>query len=153
MQSSEIYKVIPLLKRIPDDIIREHILPYTYSPQPKYICDDIRDYSKTHEELRQMYKLTYQSGYEGEDLEWLSNDIARFMNEDEGTLYVYNDFYIQFYRRMFRFQDADRDKIISYISNEESFPYPQDINRNLALMIPSERVQLKRFLARVLTIE
>ena len=34
------------MNTIPIDIIREHILPYTYDPQSQELCDDIRSFYK-----------------------------------------------------------------------------------------------------------
>lgn len=32
------------MDKIPIDIIRENIIPYTYTPQPKELCKDIRSF-------------------------------------------------------------------------------------------------------------
>ena len=33
-----------LIQKIPSDVIRENILPYTYKPQPKELCQDIQSF-------------------------------------------------------------------------------------------------------------
>ena len=37
----DILELSMLLKKIPCDVIREHIIPYTFQVQPKELCDDI----------------------------------------------------------------------------------------------------------------
>jgi len=138
-----------LLNRIPDDVLRECIIPYTYAPQPKELCEDIRNYFEVSNDLFDMYRKEYINGYENEDKEWLINDITRFMNQDQATMYGYIDYYIHFFRRMYRLQNADRDKIIKFFENSELYPFPRDINRNIALMTPAERKQLRDFIMRI----
>lgn len=134
---------------IPDDIIREHILPYTYEPQPKSLCDDIRNFHNIFHELETMYESIYQNGYENEYIDWLDNDISRFMNQDFPTMFGYRDFYLQFYRRMYRLQYAHNNKIISFFENEDLNPFRTKIQRRIALMTPSERNDLKSFLVEI----
>jgi hypothetical protein len=138
-----------LLNRIPDDVLRECIIPYTYAPQSKELCEDIRNYFEVSNDLFDMYRKEYINGYENEDKDWLINDITRFMNQDQATMYGYIDYYIQFFRRMYRLQNADRDRIINFFKNSELYPFPRDINRNIALMTPVERKQMKNFIMRI----
>jgi hypothetical protein len=44
------------MDKLPIDIIREEILPYTYQPQPKELCNDIRSFYNIRDYL---YKLYY----------------------------------------------------------------------------------------------
>ena len=134
---------------IPDDIIREHILPYTYEPQPKSLCDDIRNFYVVSHDLKTMYETIYHNGYENEHRDWLENDIGRFMNEDFPTMFGYREFYLQFYRRMYQLQHAHNSKIISFFGIEESNPFTTKIQRRMALMTPSERDKLKSFLVEI----
>ena len=138
-----------ILDRIPEDIIREHILPYTYIPQSKNLCDDIRDFYVVSHELEMMYETIYKDGYENEAKDWLSNDISRFMNKDYPTMLGYQQFYLQFYRRMYQLKNADDNKIISFFENEISNPFPAVIQRRIALMTPLERSNLKAFVTEI----
>lgn len=137
-----------ILDSIPEDIIREHIIPYTYEPQPKTLCDDVRNYYDVLNELKAMYATIYSNGYDNEDNDWLSNDIERFMNEDFPTMFGYRDFFLQFYRRMFLLQHANENKIISLLSTE-SIRMSTNVPRQIALMTPSEREDLKTFLIEI----
>ena len=138
-----------LLQRIPDDIIRENILPYTYIPQPKELCEDIRDFYVVLNELKSMYETIYKNGYENEADEWLSNDISRFMNEDHPTMLGYTQFYLQFYQRMYQLKNANVNKMISFFVNEELNELSTGIQRRLALMTPLERYRMKKFLIEI----
>lgn len=47
------------MHRIPIEIFREHILPYTYNPQPIALCEDIRSYVLTKNTLVDLYECNY----------------------------------------------------------------------------------------------
>jgi len=71
------------LNRIPTEIVRDYIMPYTYCPQPDNLCADIRSYHKTILNLKQFYSTIFPTlpthDPEGGDMAWLSNDIIRFL--------------------------------------------------------------------------
>jgi hypothetical protein len=132
-----------LLRKLPDDVIREHILPYTYEPQSPLLCDDIRSFYNTYNNMYQVYSLAYPSN--NENKESLSNDITRFLNDDFATMYGYRKFYINTYRRYFMNRNKEIDKIIRCIQNTQT-KIPNDIQINIGLMTPEERCRLERFL-------
>ena len=132
-----------LLQRLPDDVIREHILPYTYQPQSPLLCADIRSFYNTYNNMCHIYSLAYP--LHNESKEWLSNDIQRFLNDDFATMYGYRLFYINAYRRMFMNQDKNVDTIIACILKNDK-TVPNDIKIHIGLMTPQERLQLEDFL-------
>ena len=131
------------LQKIPDDIIRECILPYTYEPQHPLLCADIRSFYNTYNNMCEIYGLAYP--LHNESKEWLSNDITRFLNDDFPTIYGYRKFYINAYRRMFMNWHKDIDKIIDCIQTTET-KVPNDIQIHIGIMTPQERLQLEDFL-------
>lgn len=134
---------------IPQDIMRECILPYTYNPQPSELCEDIRDYFESSNQMFDLYLETHRTPQDARD--WLSNDICRFMNQDQATMWGYTDFFIQFYRRVYLMRDADRAQIAAFIERTLNFPFPIDINRHIAMMTPPERKQLWSYLTMVVS--
>lgn len=146
-----------LLRGLPAEIVREHIIPFTYSPQSAELCEDIRNYFETSTYLYDLYKKRYlvqdteqsEEQYE-EDIEWLSNDITRFLNQDQATMYGYVDFFIQIYKRMYRLQLMNRDEVVPFIERTSLYPIPTEINKHIALMSPEERTKLKRFVNQIL---
>jgi hypothetical protein len=137
-----------MLESIPIDIIREYIIPYTYRPQSKELCEDVRSYTETRKYLLDMYSKEYENI--NEDKEWLSNDISRFMNQDQPTMFGFVDFYIQFFKRLYMLRNMSREKIISFFNSSEFYMFPSDINRNIGLMLPFEREDLKMFLYKII---
>ena len=131
------------IQRLPDDVIREHILPYTYQPQSPLLCADIRSFYNTYNNMSHIYSLAYPLHNEGK--EWLSNDIARFLNDDFATMCGYRLFYINAYRRMFMNRDKDVDTIIACIQKNDK-TFPNDIKMHIGLMTPQERLKLEDFL-------
>lgn len=135
--------------QLPDDVIREYILPYTYEPQSQELCEDIRNYYEVSNHLLTKYQQIYKDGYNNEDKEWLLNDISRFMNKDKATMFGYVDFYIQFFQRIYMLQNATRDRIIEFLQSPKYYPFTRDIYRNIGFMKPHEREKLKSFIATI----
>ena len=40
-----------LLDKLPIELMREHIIPFTYNPQPEFLVKDIRDFTSFRCEL------------------------------------------------------------------------------------------------------
>jgi hypothetical protein len=133
-----------LMQKIPDDVIRECILPYTYSPQPPQLCADIRSFYNTYIGIREIYQLAYP--LDDERNEWLSNDIGRYLNNDFATMHGYRIFYLNVYRRIFMNHQKNTDDIIECIKKTEENNYPNDIKIHIGLLTPNERSTLKDFL-------
>jgi hypothetical protein len=132
-----------LLQKLPDEIVRECILPYTYQPQSPLLCADIRSFYNTYHNMCEIYSLAYP--LHNESKEWLSNDITLFLNDDFATMCGYRIFYINAYRRMFMNRDKDVDTIIHCIQKNDK-KVPNDIKIHIGLMTPQERLQLEDFL-------
>ena len=83
------------MDKLPIDIIREEIIPYTYTPQPKELCKDIRSFYNIRDYLCKLYYDRWFHTFhyeENADLNWLDNDICRFFNDDIATnLYDQNN--------------------------------------------------------------
>lgn len=133
--------MISWIRRLPDDIIREYILPYTYQPQSPELCKDIQTYYTTLQELSDVYKKKHTT-YKNEDKEWLLYDIIVFMNNHTSIVFGYTDNYIQWFRRLYMLQNASRDQIIQ-LSKSSRWYFTRKIYGHIALMKPSEREDLK----------
>lgn len=135
--------------RLPDDVVREHILPYTYKPQSQELCEDIRNYYEISHHLFAKYHQLYKDGYRNEDKEMLLYDIQRFMNKGKTTMFGYVDFYIQFFQRFFMLRNAHRDQIVEFLKMPKYYYFTRDIHGNIGIMKPHEREKLKEFLASI----
>ena len=131
------------LQQLPDDIIRECILPYTYQPQSPLLCADIRSFYNTYNNMSEIYSLAYP--LHNESKEWLSNDIELFLNDDFAIMNGYREFYINTYRRIFMNRDKNIHKIIGCIHKSEK-KFPNDIRIHIGLLTPQERLELEDFL-------
>jgi hypothetical protein len=67
-----------LLQRIPEEIIREHILPYTYLPQRKTLLRDIRSFTEDWRTLINYYirKKNYSYGRIFRDVLYFSRELS-----------------------------------------------------------------------------
>lgn len=136
-----------LIKYIPEDIIREHILPYTYNIQSPILCSDIQNFIETKYFLINHYRSIYPSN-KCVSLNWLINDITRFMNGGEGTMFFIKDNHIQIYKRLFMMKEKLKQEVIYYIHMSHKSPIKYDMNTRLGLLVPTEREELKTFVTR-----
>jgi hypothetical protein len=135
------------LKKIPEDIIREHIIPYTYTPQDPDLCQDIQTFHKIKRHLTNIYRMYYQNNYE--PYKWLAYDITRFLNNDRGTIYGFNPFFCRFISRLFMYRDKSYIELHEILSAREfmySIPDQRNIFVKLALLLPCERERLVVFI-------
>lgn len=132
------------MEHLPIDLIREHILPFTYRPQSSALCEDIRGFHALKYELFDVYKKEFPNDIEY--LEWISNDLDRFMNNDIPLMYGYEDEHLDYYLRFFMLQNRPRAAAMVFLHNLHDYPLSRDINMRLALLTPAEREQFKGFI-------
>jgi hypothetical protein len=135
------------MDKIPFDIIREHILPYTYQPQPSELCRDIRNFYIIRHTLLVIYRTYYLT--DDEDIEWLTNDIDRFMNADVPMMFGgLVDQYIEFFKRLYMYSNCTPNHQISAFVTKinDSNNRFTECNVKLALMKPDERIQFCHWL-------
>jgi hypothetical protein len=134
------------IKKLPIDIIRENIIPYTYTPQSKELINDIHSFNKTKQYLKEVYYVRWKNTFEYEidaDLNWLDNDIHRFFNEDQATMVGYKNNCIIKYKRLYILQKKQLETTIKYISKRRKAI--QNINIQLGLLVPEERIRFIKF--------
>jgi hypothetical protein len=72
------------IDKLPFEVVFNHIIPYTYSPQPKILLEDIRNYVYTFNLISSIYYnrwIVFWGEEENEDKFWLCNDIYRFVDD------------------------------------------------------------------------
>jgi hypothetical protein len=136
------------MDRLPIDLLRDRILPYSYRPQPAALRDDLLSYHRTTAAVKALYRDRFptepSTPVEDSDLAWLSNDICRFLNNDQPTMLGYVEFYKKVFQRLY----LNRSKPLSAVGlpsfyGDEHF---HDINVSIGLLLPDERQQLEAFL-------
>jgi hypothetical protein len=68
------------IRKLPDDIIINHIIPYTYSPQPNKLLCDIRSYVHDYGYIDNMYLYDYNYAI-------LLNDLLMYCNNRKQPIY------------------------------------------------------------------
>ena len=144
--------------------IRNKVISYSYSPQPKELCQDIRSYYGTYTTALTHYNRLTQRGVFGvpdpEDIDnspisWLSNDICRYLNNDIPTMHGYNNFYLGVYQRLYNNKIKSTHDMVSFVTRLdeklESFSIgtrdiTQYIQMTIALLKPTERDNLMSFI-------
>jgi len=151
-----------LFHQIPLDIMKNCIMPLTYSPQSKELCTDIQSCYNVKQRLYKKYTEKFPrlpSTLHGESAEdWLSNDLGRFLNNDVPTIHGYQEFYINIYRRLFSLTSKNRDFIIDHLENMamasmfssdshwNDIGVKYEINTIIGILTPSERIKLIEFM-------
>ena len=142
------------MNRLPIEIIRENILPFTYNPQPKEICDDIKSFFNIRKHLCNLYYYRWKDTFEYEenaDYNWLENDILRFYNNDIALMNGVHIDYINRYRRLFMLNDKGREDINHLIRLYLRYDSKQMVNRLLGILTSKERIDLVDFVENRLT--
>lgn len=135
------------MEALPIEIIRECIMPFTYCPQPIRLCDDIKSYKKCKTYLQDVYNIIYEDSENPEEpSDWMANDICRFLNLDNATMYGFVNFYLEVMRRSFLLHDKT-DEYISAFERKISgtIPSGREINTKLGLLSCTERTHLLHF--------
>lgn len=138
------------MNNIPKDIFRDNILPFTYCIQPINLRQDILSYHKTIQNVKEIYQqkfpTTIDTPSEDSDLAWLSNDISRFLNNDQPTMYGIVDFYRIVFQRLYSNQKKSLEAITVPSCMEDNF---NDIKVSISLLNPEERLKLEKFLEEI----
>lgn len=90
-------------KKLPQELHR-HVLSYTYSPQPKDLLDDIRNYQASLNILKEIYRCN-QTIFAGIDnsptwmADWIINDLYGWLNDDMPIMYGFRDHFLDLIQR------------------------------------------------------
>lgn len=132
---------------LPEEVISK-IISYSYSPQSKELCEDVRSYKKTEAYLKKNYRKDYK--HEADAMGWLANNIYRFLNDDLPTIYGYQPSFINIFKRPIQNHVKSDTEIINYIENLSELSISDyrciDVNISIALLNISERIQLINWL-------
>lgn len=121
-----------IFSQLPEDIIREHIMPYSYSIQPKTLLGDIISYKKVSDVVTELY-----------DSEELDHYISDFMNEGISPIsYNYTPNHYTIWRRLYILSDKS-DNVIYH-----STLYWFNVKMKLCVLTPLERTEFLIFLSR-----
>ena len=111
---TELEKIHINIKKLPTDVIREHIIPYIHEYQPEDLRKDIHNFFTTKDILFEIYYKQYNIIEEAK--EWIQNDIVRFMNDDIATMFGYTENHIDKFRRVFFLRDKSDEVIKNHIN-------------------------------------
>lgn len=125
-----------LVLLLPEDIIREHILPYSYNIKPKNLLRDIRSYYTEYSILENYYLYDYNYDILLRDLVWFCNS-----QRDPNSLLVDN--YITILSRHFSNRGKSREYLMNvhYILYYSRYIGHSQVKLLFGLMTPKERNQ------------
>ena len=135
------------ISRLPIDIVRR-IIPYTYQIQEKPLLNDITHFTEAKHQLYQVYynywTIEMQSPDASEYTYWLINDIVRYANQCNPTMYGYVDSFYNIFKRHISLQT--NEQVDQYVDKVEEKTVSTQINIFLGLLTIPER---NDFLCRV----
>ena len=135
------------IQQIPDDIFRDMILPFTYYPQSPALLSDLRSYCQTMVRIKSLYSRRWPGEGGDEPLaaqEWLSNDITRFLNKEQPTMFGIVGFYKEVFQRLYMNRGISLQNVrIPCAFGDEQF---SDIKVSIGLLRPGERIRIETFL-------
>lgn len=135
-----------LLRRLPIEIIREHIIPYTYEKQPEFIVEDIRDFILFRKSICTLYKTAYPEERTVVIMRRIADDISRIMNQNIPVQYGYTDKYYEYWRRLPYL--TDKSEMFIYDSTMElsySITIFSKVNILIGLMTIEEREKVLNY--------
>jgi hypothetical protein len=131
-------KFIALLKRIPEDVVINHIVPYTYKPQKRELLQDIRTYYNDSQILTQWYEYGYNEAI-------CFNVLLRFCNNCIVPIRFNKKWYEIILNRHIMFSNSSSDFLIEYINSHFYFRRNQTISPKIrfiwGLLTPVERTR------------
>ena len=145
-----------IYERIPIEIIREHIIPYTYCPQSQKLCENIRNYKSTLNDIHSMYISYYKiKPFYGSKKEYCLN---YFINSNYLLEMKYIDFFIDYFKKShIEYSGNDKEEILRFNESLEFYPYPSyshkydiNINKYLLQMSVKRRNVLRKNISKIL---
>lgn len=136
------------IRKLPEDVIINHIWPFLYEPMPETICKDIRSYHTTKTFLFQYYLSKYiNSSY---TCDFLLSDIKLFINNYYLYYFKYCNLYLRKFKNLFSLRQKSMERVYLYYKfvncqkNKNS-----SINVQLAILNPRERKELLNFIKHI----
>ena len=134
------------LSKIPNDIIINEILPYTYCPQPKNLLEDIKNYYNTRKYLFEKYYNMYgRDDYIKDSMDY---DLIRFFNEDISLADGFLNCFYRRYKRLFKLKEKKNEyvrHVMSQMGGQGRNAVTLDIGIKLGILRTFERDQFIRF--------
>ena len=132
--------------KLPEDIQRK-VLTYYWTPQPKALLADIKNYHESLDLIKQIYHndiiteyndLGEQDPHPDPVQNWLINDIHRWLNNDNPTMYGYIEKFKQTIQR-YPYYHLIAKNIDSYIEIIGKTSVQKEIQIFWGLFTPKER--------------
>ena len=130
---------------IPNDILINHIIPYTYKKQPQKLLYDLKNYIEDFRFLEEIYETQYNYGI-------LYYDLLEYCNNGPPFEYEFNDKFINIIRRHIIYKNYSNIMVCNYIFYKFNVFYVE-LNNDLddiyikksrflwGLLKPVERIQ------------
>jgi|UniRef100_A0A6C0D2B2 hypothetical protein len=109
-----------LARYLPDDIIINHVIPYTYLPQPKELLLDIRSFTSDLDFVDMNYMTLYNEYI-------LLHDLIKFCNNKKYPVFDIDVKFENIFRRSFYIHKMDESDLLHHIF----INYHRDMNNNI----------------------
>jgi hypothetical protein len=130
------------LNKLPKELF-DYIITLSYKPQPAELLTDIVNYTETKEKIKKKYFQSHQAFLgetEEESMEWIVNDLVRYMNRSLPTILGYSEKMEDILLRANLISIPEDIDLYFYVLFKK--PVSTQVNILLGLLIPSERSEL-----------
>ena len=136
-----------IFSKLPEEIIRENILPYSYCLQPEELCADIKSFYLTRRTLYEIYETKW--AHTDDPIKLLDVDITRYMNHDIPTTRGCTYRYLSVWKKLYYFSDK-RNPVIKITTDKINSKNPPQTNINvkLGLLTNSQRESVLLFVTK-----
>lgn len=100
--------IVELFKKLPMDIIMNHIMPYTYKPQMKLLLFDIRSFTNDFKFVEDIYYTEYNGAV-------LICDLIKFCNNNIAPVYGIDMKYEYVLRRNYMLNLKFHRELVEYV--------------------------------------
>lgn len=124
--------------------INNNILPKILLKSIKEINYNLNEDIKSYLLIKQLFIIEYQKLYtnnKDEYLEFLTNDLYTFINNDTDISTKYESQFYDFWKRLYYLKNKDTIEIVIYVYKLKKKNYKTQINIILSLLTPDERIK------------
>ena len=133
---------------IAENTFKVTIIPYTYEKQPGELMSDLVSFHDTRDQLYDFYEEKWDMYPDENYVDWLFNDISRFMNNDIPSMVGISDGNIEKMRRIYFFSDKSDQYIFQFVNYDMMIVFSSETSINILIgcLTPRERLQLLTFI-------
>lgn len=119
------YDICEFMRNLPEDVIYQKIIPFTYLPQNTELLKDIENFVKSKKIVLDIYEKYFDFDGREEYKHWLLNNLDNFINHNVPTFSYLTQHYIGICKRHFNLKNKSNSQVVEYVKYLEKKTYPE----------------------------